>query len=116
MCLFLSDISDEMVKFIFLSVFSGESKCLSYTPLLGKPIVSEPVVSLLSRRNLYVDVLSRLADSCLEILKCKSCTFCCWQAEQKAQEESERLRQQEREAMAEKRRIDLVLSNILFIF
>jgi len=42
------------------------------------------------------------------LLKCKSCTFCCWQAEQKAQEESERLRQQEREAMAEKRRVDLV--------
>lgn len=41
-------------------------------------------------------------------LNCKSCTFCCWQAEQKAQEESERLRQQEREAMAEKRRVDLV--------
>ncbi len=30
------------------------------------------------------------------------------QTEQKAQEESERLRQQEREAMAEKRKADLV--------
>lgn len=34
------------------------------------------------------------------------------QTEQKAQEESERLRQQEREAMAEKRRADLVFSNL----
>jgi hypothetical protein len=31
-----------------------------------------------------------------------------WQAEQKAQEESERLRQQEREQLAEKRKNDLV--------
>jgi pinin len=32
-----------------------------------------------------------------------------WQAEQKAQEESERLRQQEREQLAEKRKNDLTL-------
>jgi pinin len=31
-----------------------------------------------------------------------------WQAEQKAQEESERLRQQEREQLAERRKNDLV--------
>lgn len=38
------------------------------------------------------------------------------QTEQKAQEESERLRQQEREAMAEKRRADLVFSNLFAHF
>lgn len=35
--------------------------------------------------------------------------FCCKQAEEKAREESERLRQQEREQMTEKRKRDLVI-------
>lgn len=40
--------------------------------------------------------------------------WCLMQAEQRAREESERLRQQERELIAEKRRRDLVCSHLVY--